>query len=305
MLYNSLIEEFSHKAYHGLLKTIKYLFGETAEFKIIYFLRTRKYWDNKNPKDLNEKLFWLARYWRHPLIVKCADKYKVREYLKEKGCGDILNDLYEVCDKGEQIDFEVLPQKFVLKCNHGSRMNIICEDKSTFNKESSIKQLNKWMKFQYGRGAEWQYKDIERKILVEKYLESSDGSMLEYQIFCFNGKPMFFLVRNDLRKSSVDQKSTEFAVSYTIDWKRVYMRKDEERFDFELPKPINYQKMIDYAIRLAQDFPQVRVDYYEIDDKLIFGELTFTSNGAIQSNYKDEYIESLGKQLQLPSKYNN
>ncbi|MBO7119856.1 MAG: hypothetical protein J6W03_06020 [Bacteroidaceae bacterium] len=305
MLYSSLGEEIIHKVYHALLSSIKCVFGETVEFKVIYFLRTRKYWDNNNPKDLNEKLFWLARYWRHPLIVKCADKYRVREYLQEKGCGDILNELYAVCDKGEQIDFDNLPEKFVLKCNHGSRMNLICEDKKTFDTRAAIKQLNKWMKFQYGRGVEWQYKDIERRILVEKYLESVDGKMTEYQIFCFNGKPMFFLVRNDLRKSKIDKENVEFAVSYTIDWKRVYMRKDEEQFDFELPKPHNYQKMIDYATRLAQDFPQVRVDYYEIDDKLVFGELTFTSHGAIQSNYKDEYVQSLGELLILPPKYND
>lgn len=305
MLYDNLAIEVAHKVYHVFLNSIKCVFGETAEFKVIYFLRTGKRWNNKNPKDWNEKLFWLARYWRHPLIVKCADKYKVREYLQEKGCGDILNELYTVCDKGEQIDFDSLPQKFVLKCNHGSRMNIICEDKTKLNKETAITQLNKWMKFQYGRGAEWQYKDIEPKILVEKYLESSDGKMTEYQIFCFNGKPGFFLARNDLRKSQVDKENVEFAVSYTMDWERVYMRKGEEHFDFDLPKPHNYEKMIDYAARLAHDFPQVRVDFYEIDDKLVFGELTFTSNGAIQSNYKDEFIKSIGELLVLPEKYND
>ncbi|MBR7030524.1 MAG: hypothetical protein IKI06_04725 [Prevotella sp.] len=305
MLYDSFYEEVGHKVYHTLLNSIKFLFGETIEYKVIYFLRTRKYWNNKKPKDLNEKSFWLVRYWRHPLIVKCADKYKVREYLYEKGCGDILNELYLVCEKGEQVEFDNLPPKFVLKCNHGSRMNIICEDKASFDKDDAIKQLNKWMNFQYGRGVEWQYKEIERKILVEKYLESADGKMIEYQIFCFNGKPTFFLVRNDLRKSKIDKENTEFAVSYTIDWKRVYMRKNEEQFDFELPKPHNYQKMIDYASRLSRDFPLVRVDYYEIDDRLVFGELTFTSHGAIQSNYKDKYIQSLGELLILPPKYND
>ena len=89
-----------------------------------------------------------------------------------------------------------------------------------------------------------------------------------------------------------------------MDWNRVYMRKDEEQYQIDLPKPKNYQKMIDYAIKLSQDFPQVRVDYYEVDDKLIFGELTFSSNGSIQSNYKDEYIVELGQKLTLPKPYN-
>ena len=294
MLYSNKIEAIGHCIYHFILRSIEKVWGETAEYKVIYFLRTHKRWDNVNPKDLNEKLFWLARYWKNPLLVTCADKYKVREYLKEKGCDDILNELYMVCDKAEQIDFEHLPNKFVLKCNHGSRMNIICENKSTFNITNAIKRLNQWMGFQYGRGVEWQYKDIEHKILVEKYLESQDGSMMEYQLFCFNGKPGFFLVRNDLRQSKSDKKNQEFAISYTIDWKRVYMRKDEEQFAIDLPKPYNYQKMIDYATRLSQDFPHVRVDFYEIDQKLVFGELTFTSNGGIQSNYKDKYIKQYG-----------
>ena len=300
MLTNKL-----HEIYHLIESGIAKVFGENARYKFIYLLRTGKVLNLKNPQDLNEKMFWLSRYWRNPLITLCSDKYKVRQFLEEKGCGDILNEQYGVYDRGEDIDFDKLPNKFVLKCNHGSRMNIIVEDKAKLKIPETIVTLNKWVKFQYGRGTEWQYKAIEPKILAEKYLESQDGKMIEYQIFCFNGKPMFFLVRNDLRKSEVDKVSIEYAVSYTMDWKRVYMRKDEEQFNFELPKPANYDKMIDYAKRLSAGFPQVRVDYYEIDDKLVFGELTFSSNGSVQSNYKDEYIKSLGTELELPSKYND
>lgn len=305
MLYNNKLIECVHFIYHVTITSVKFLFGETVEFKLIFFLRTRKCWHDKTPRDLNEKLFWLARYWRHPLISRCADKFRVREYLLDKGCGDILNELYAVYDSADQIDFDSLPHKFVVKCNHGSRMNIMCEDKTNFDKENAIKQLNKWMSFEYGRGVEWQYKNIQHRIIIEKYLESHGGNMIEYQIFCFNGKPSFFLVRNDLRKSQYDKKNVEFAVSYTIDWKRIFMRKNEEKFDIRLPRPHNYRKMIDYATCLSQDFPHVRVDYYEVDDKLFFGELTFTSNGAILSNYRDEYIKSLGRFLTLPEKYNN
>lgn len=300
MLTNKL-----HEIYHLIEGGIAKVFGENARYKFIYLLRTGKVLNLKNPQDLNEKMFWLSRYWRNPLITLCSDKYKVRQFLEEKGCGDILNEQYGVYDSGEEIDFDKLPNKFVLKCNHGSRMNIIVEDKSKINIPKIVATLNKWVKFQYGRGTEWQYRAIEPKILAEKYLESQDGKMIEYQIFCFNGNPMFFLVRNDLRKSDVDKASIEYAVSYTMDWKRVYMRKDEEQFNFELPKPANYEKMIEYAKRLSDGFPQVRVDYYEIDDKLVFGELTFSSNGSVQSNYKDEYIVSLGKEIQLPEKFNN
>ena len=282
---------------------VGFVFGDTAQYKFIYFLRTGKSLNLKNPENINEKFQWISINWRNPLITRCADKYLVREYLIEKGCGDILNELYGAYDKGEDIPFDSLPEKFALKCNHGSHMNIICEDKSSFDKIGAIKQLNKWVSRPYGRGTEWQYKPIPRKILAEKYIESKDGSMIEYQIFCFNGKPQFFLVRNDLRNSIADKQATQYAVSYTMDWKRVYMRKGEERFDFELPKPKNYQKMIDYATILCADFPQVRVDFYEVDDKLLFGELTFSSNGNVQTNYKEEYIIELGRRLQLPEPY--
>ena len=300
----TLFRRFTESVHKGLEKAVVGICGETTVgYKLVYFLRARKRLDMHNPKNLNEKLFWLARYWRNPLITKCADKYLVREYLIEKGCEDILNELYGVYDKAEDIPFDTLPQKFVLKCNHGSHMNIICEDKSNLDKDAAARQLDKWLKVEYGRGYEWQYRPIPRKIVAEKYIESADGKMTEYQIFCFNGQPQFFLVRNDLRNSEADKEGMQYAVSYTMDWKRVYMRKGEEKFQFELPKPKNYHKMIDYAIRLSADFPQVRVDYYEIDDKLIFGELTFSSNGNVQSNYKKEYIDSLGEKLQLPERY--
>ncbi len=294
-----------HQIYHWVEEMIAKVLGENARYKFIYFLRTGKILNLNNPQDLNEKLFWLSRYWRNPLITLCSDKYKVRDFLIEKGCSDILNEQYEVYNNADDIDFNTLPNKFVLKCNHGSRMNIIVEDVKQLDINETRRTLNKWLKFQYGRGTEWQYKSITPKILAEKYLEGKDGKMIEYQIFCFNGKPKFFLVRNDLRHSSVDKQAIEYAISYTIDWKRVYMRKGEEQFDFDLPKPANYEKMIDYAKKLSEGFPQVRVDYYEVDNKLVFGELTFSSNGSVQSNYYDEYIKSLGRELILPNKFND
>ena len=284
---------------------IGFIFGDTARYRYVYFLRTGRWLNLKNPQDLNEKFQWIAVNWRNPLITRCADKHLVREYLKEKGCEDILNEVYGVYERAEDIPFDLLPQKFALKCNHGSHMNIICEDKSTFDKDEAVSKLNKWMRKDYGRGTEWQYRPIPKRIIAEKYIESTDGKMTEYQIFCFNGKPQFFLVRNDLRNSSIDKANMQYAVSYTMDWKRVYMRKGEEAYQFELPKPRNYQKMIDYAVRLAADFPQVRVDYYEVDDRLLFGELTFSSNGNVQTKYKREYIVELGKKIELPAPYRN
>ena len=299
------INYYIHIIYHWIESSIAVLFGENARYAFIYFLRTGKKLNLRNPKDFNEKQFWLARYWRHPLRTKCADKYRVREYLEQKGCSDVLNELYGVYDRAEDIDFDKLPQKFVIKCNHGCGFNIICEDKSKLDIIAVIKQLNKWMNFQFGRGIENQYKNIERKIIVEKFLEGRNGEMMEYQLFCFNGEPMFFLARNDLRKSEVDKASSVFAISYDKFWNRVYYRKNEEQYKIELAKPVNYDKMIAYATTLCVDFPHVRVDFYEIDDKLVFGELTFSSHGGVLSNYKQEILDKYGDILVLPSPYNS
>ncbi len=296
---------YIHIVYHWLESSIAFVFGDNARYAFIYFLRTGRILNLKDPKDFNEKQFWLARYWRHPLRTQCADKYRVREYMKEKGCADILNQLYGVYDRAEDIDFESLPQKFVIKCNHGCGFNIICEDKTTLDKEVVIKQLNKWMNFQFGRGIENQYRDIERKIIVEKFLEGDNGEMMEYQLFCFNGEPLFFLARNDLRKSSADSEKQTFAVSYDINWNRVYYRKNEEKYTIHLEKPVNYDKMIAYARILCQDFPHVRVDFYEFGDQLVFGELTFSSHGGVLSNYKQEVLDKYGSILKLPAPYNN
>ncbi len=293
-----------HSTYHKVSNLIGKFWGENAQYKFIYTLRTGKILNFNNPKDLNQKLFWLARYWRNPLITQCADKYKVREYLQSKGCGDILNELYGVYDNANDMDFDSLPNKFAAKCNHGSGMNIICEDKSKLDIEATKTKLNEWLAFQFGRGVEWQYKSIKRKIIVEKYLEGINGEIMEYQLFCFNGEPIMFLVRNDLRGSSVDKNIETFAVSYTPDWQRVFYRKNEEQYTFDLPKPHNYEKMLDYAKKLSADFPQVRVDFYEIDDKLIFGEMTFSSHGNVLNNYKQEALNMLGKHLVLPKPLN-
>lgn len=233
--------------------------------------------------------------------IVCADKYKVREYVSEKGCSDILNDLYAVYDKASEIDFKSLPKSFVIKCNFGSGRNYICKDKMSVD-ENEVKSLvDGWMSTKYDEGKEWQYIDIPRKIIVERYLLEDNLPMMEYQIFCFNGHPGFFLVRNDLGENEGAKDS--FAVSYSVDWKRQYYRKGEEQFKNNLPRPINFDKMLAYSKLLSQDFPHVRVDFYEIGDKLVFGELTFSSSGGILSAYKKGVIDQFGQILTLPEKY--
>lgn len=252
------------------------------------------------PNDFHEKLFWLSVYWRNPLIVKCADKYKVREYLVECGCGDILNELYFVYDDISGINFKDLPEKFVMKSNRGSGNNYFCTDKTKITEKDLFNTIYNWPSIIYGvESAEYQYMKMPFKLICEKYIMEEGQELLEYQLFCFNGEPDSFLVRNDLETAG----KNPFAVSYSLDWQRRYYRYNEDNFNFELPKPQNFQKMLDYAKKLAKPFPHVRVDFYEIDGKLIFGELTFTTHGNVFSNYKPEVLKMWGDKLQLPPKY--
>lgn len=255
----------------------------------------------RHPSTFHEKLFWLSVNFRHPLIMQCADKYRVREYVAGCGCGDILNEQYGVYDNANEIEWNKLPQKFVIKGNRGSGDNFFCLDKQGLDIAKAMAMLSNWKNHNYGIDtAEYQYYKMPFKLVCEKFLiEKSTDEMMEYQFFCFNGVPSSILVRNDLETSGTQQ----FAVSYSMDWKREYLRRDEEKFDIQVPKPKNFEKMVECTKRLCAPFPHVRVDFYEVGGKLYFGELTFSTHGNVFSNYKESTLEAWNKLLLLPKPY--
>jgi hypothetical protein len=161
----------------------------------------KKKWDPNNPVTLNDKILWLKlnTYYNNPLVKQCADKYRVREYLEQKGCSNILNDLIAVYEKAEDIEWDKLPDKFALKLNTGCGYNIIVHDKSKLDKENAKMKIKKWMKEKYYRAySEMQYKDVKPYILIEKYLEPPTGkSLIDYKVYCFHGKPLAILVMHD------------------------------------------------------------------------------------------------------------
>src|SRR5690625_4768072 len=163
-----------------------------------YFIKTGRKLNLKNPKRFTEKLQWYKLFYRDPLMTKCADKYQVREYVKERGHGDILIPNYGVYSNAREIDFESLPDKFILKTNNSSKTNIICKDKSTLNIGETIKVLNSWInKRPVHLGREWAYYDIEPKIICEKLLideSNNTGELNDYKFFCFNGQAEYIWV---------------------------------------------------------------------------------------------------------------
>ena len=263
-----------------------------------YWERTGKELSWKHPNDINQKLFWLHRYWQHPLIVQCADKLGMRDYVKECGLENLLTNVYAVYESEEQIEWGELPDRFVLKCNHGSGFNIICRDKSKLDIEKAKSNIHEWLHTFLGFDtAEYHYQYIRPQLYVEEYIGDKNNERLEIQFFCFNGEPRHILVRNDLG----DAAKRSFAISYNMNWERVPERKGEDS-SITIPQPKELGQMIEYTKRLAKPFPHIRVDYYLVNHKVYIGELTFTTHGNILSNYTEETLIKWGNELQLPKK---
>ena len=254
----------------------------------------------ENPKTFNEKLMWLKlrKYANHPLVSQCSDKYAVREYVEKCGLGHTLNDLLGVWDKASDIDWERLPQRFAIKCNHGCGYNLICQDKAKFDVKKATEQLNIWMKEDFWKEyAEVHYKTIPKKIICEKYLEGKGNALpVDFKIYCFHGKPVY--IGNFIERDLV---TDEILRGYfDLDWNPSPVFKGEMRPElFERPKTL--ETMLEYAEILAKPFPFVRVDFYEVDGKIYFGELTFTPTGCLATYYTDEAQLKLGELLDVKS----
>ena len=296
--------------FHKIVRRIRHWMGEHilygrfpyAYAHYYYWKHLRKELNYRNPKDINEKLFWLARYWQDPRIVQCADKLAVREYIKSLGLESILNEIYYIYDKAEEIDLDALPDKFVIKTNHcgGGSYMVICDDKSQINYDKVIEIINEGLNHVTGLPTcEYQYQYIRPRAFAEKFIEDKNGERLEIQFFCFNGVAKHILVRNDLGKAN----SKPFAISYDMEWNRVQDRIHED-MSIDIPRPAKLDEMIAIANQLAAPFPHVRVDLYYVDDKILFGEMTFSSSGNILWNYSQSIREQWGRELQLPNKLN-
>ncbi len=261
----------------------------------LFYANTGKWLDWNHPKDINEKLMWLNRFAPSPLKTKCADKYLVREYLKEKGLDELIVPLLGVWDNPSDIDFDSLPDQFVLKCNHGSGYNIICLDKSTLDVKQTRETLKAWMSEDYSEKLfELHYKTIPRKVIAEPLL--SGTAPIEYQFWCLNGEPESILV---CRKNF---DGTYEAGSFSLQWERLFDRKHEDKtVSFPRP-PMGVEVLAEYARRLSAPFPFVRVDFFVVGKKAYLAELTFTPSANLLVKYKQEALDRLGAKLQLPKK---
>ena len=210
-------------------------------------------------------------------MTKCADKYLVREYVKECGFKDILNELLFVYDKPNEIEWDKFPDQFVLKWNFGAGLNIVCADKHTLDHKKVIKMLSAWGKKKYWLPySEMQYKGIPRKILCEKFLKDSerDISLVDYKVYCFNGEPRAIFVMHD-RGGAVN---TEF---FDVNWNALRNSKKYDETEVHTVRPICLEQMLECSRTLSKPFPFVRCDFYIVANKLYFGEMTFTPAGGL------------------------
>lgn len=293
-LYNGLKPRVANWFYYCMSPL-----SPTLTSRILYWRKFKRALNLYEPKTLNEKIMWLKLnvYNHNPLVTQCADKWRVREYVKAAGWGSLLNELYGVWDSAGCIPWEKLPQAFVLKCNHGCGYNLICPDKETLDIDDSVRRIENWMRTDFWRCyAEVQYRGIPKRILCEKYLGDGERLPRDYKVYCFHGRPLYILV--------CDGRENKQPRFYFFDegWRFCPITLDGLKApeNFFIERPVNLEQMLACSADLSAPFPFVRADFYEVDGKLIFGELTFTPAGALDTGRLPETDIMFGDLLKLP-----
>ena len=264
--------------------------------KLAYWCNMGKKLNLENPVTYNEKVQWLKPYNRKDIFTKMVDKVGAKEYVAEIMGKDCIIPTIGVWDSFDEIDFDSLPDKFVLKCTHDSGGLVVCKDKTKFDKEAARKKINKCLKvnyFYYSR--EWPYKNVKPRITAEEYLDTIDSELVEYKIFCCDGKAKMVLVC----------KGTAHGAGRTNDYCDISLN----RLPFtclypnskgELEKPDELPQLLDFAEKLSKDIPWLRVDTYLVNGKIYFGELTFFHNSGFVPFEPESWDQEIGSWITLP-----
>lgn len=264
--------------------------------KLKYRIYMGKKLNLKNPSTFNEKLQWLKLYDRNPLYTKLVDKYEVREFIKEKIGEEYLIPILGVYNGFHEIDFSKLPDKFVIKCNHDSGGIVICKDKNNFDLESARKKIEWSLNHNYFYNSrEWPYKNVKPKIIIEEYMEDNEThELIDYKFMCFNGEPKIIFSCTE-RFSEEGLKITFFDKS----WSKLPFERHYPSSKKKVKKPYNFDKMIEFARCLSNSIPFVRVDFYEINGKLYFGELTFYPGSGLEEFTPLKWDYKIGNMIDL------
>lgn len=264
----------------------------------LYEYYTGKKLNLNNPIEFNEKIQWYKVYYHPKILTQLVDKYAVRFYVKENIGAQYLNDIFGVYERAEDIPYDELPDKFIIKATHASSYNLLVKDKTGLNKDKTNRLLNKWLnKSQYYRaGLEWAYKDVKPQLIIEKFLkEDGKTALVDYKFYCFNGVAKFADVHLDRDE---DHKQGCFDLNFNLlPFRKISSNKN---ISTKLEKPSNYNEMIKLSEILAGNFPFVRVDFYSINGASIFGEMTFYPSDGRKDFYPDKYNTIIGDYFELP-----
>lgn len=256
----------------------------------------------ENPQTFNEKLQWLKLYDRKPIYTTMVDKYAAKEYVADKIGEEYIIPTLGVWDKFDDIDFDALPDQFVLKCTHDSGGLAICRNKKTFDIAAARKKINRCLKRNYYYTfREWPYKNVKPRIIAEKYMVDESGYELkDYKIFCFDGQPKIMFIATD-RANPEEETKFDF---FDMEFNHLPFQNGHPNAKKSIMQPKGFEKMKELAAKLSAGIPQVRVDFYDIDGKVYFGELTFSHWSGFVPFDPEEWDYKLGAWIDLPQKEN-
>jgi len=255
-----------------------------------------------DPKGFNEKLQWLKLHDRRPVYTTMADKIDAKKFAGDIIGSDYIVPLLGVWDDPADIDFDALPDQFVLKCNHNSGLGMyICSDKSTLNRDEVIKNLRLGLKQDYYLACrEWPYKSIKRRVFAEAYLNDGEHSngLIDYKFYCFNGEPKFFYLGY---ANFTDGEKADLVSFFEMDFTQPpFYRTDHEPYPFKAEKPACFDEMVEAARKLSSGIPFVRVDMFLVGEKAYFAECTFFPGGGYGIFQPPEWERRLGDLINLP-----
>lgn len=267
--------------------------------RVKYRMHFNKKLNLKSTKTFNEKLQWLKIYDRNKLYTNLVDKYEVRRHIAKTIGEEYLIPLLGVYDAYNEIDFDTLPNQFVLKPNHTSGDVFICKDKSKIDFIKLKIQVNTWLKRRYyWVHREWPYKNVKPRIICEKYMEDDSGTELkDYKFLCFKGESKCLFIC--LNRNSSTGLNVDF---YDMDWNPMPFERHYKRSSNIIAKPKYFDKMIEFSEKLSENIPFVRVDFYETNGQLYFGELTFFPGSGYEEFTPESYDYLLGSWIELPNK---
>lgn len=282
---------------NDMIRKCPHLMSDKFYLSVLWKMKMGYKLDWKHPKTFNEKLQWLKLYDRNPLYTALVDKYRVKQWLADKFGEQYIIPTLAVYNSVDEIDLDKLPNQFVLKCNHDSGSVVICRDKSSFDLEAAKRKLDEALKKNfYWEAREWPYKNVNRCVFAENYLEEVEDDIIDYKMMVFNGKvKCSFTCTN--RKSREGLNVTFF----DKDWERMPFIRHYPADNKPIEKPASYEKMVQFSEELSELFPFSRVDFYEIKGKPFFGEITFYPGGGFEEFSPQRWDFALGNWIKLPT----